>query len=403
MLPPLLKIEWSAMKGKKKRKGKIWVPRMAMHMSRPAAAAAAAECMLTIAPLLVSNSCKFILSVSFLPLIFYPYFLLSDKKCVSGTLEQPADTEFDSLLSEKVENSPPIDSSSSNSSSSHCDRGDELDTQDSTTYMDCVEGTQQSTNTNTNTNSSSVSSSPAATASPTAGHSAEGGKKSKKDKKDKKRKHNDGDKDESAEDCVVAAASAVPSTGATPNASGHSLARTNSNNLATTVTVDGALPDVIEGDFKYKEVPPSKKNKHKKSRLAVASVDSPSPEIASKSAIIPIDITAFGFGGSSFPFGDSRMDIHATSGNTAAAGLDEAEDVGEAIQIADATINHLQHVALKQALSVTGVGGGDKNRSVTLPVGTVTDMLGNLPEDHTSISGPNLAALQNTVKKYGKK
>ncbi len=314
-----------------------------------------------------------------------------------------ADTEFDSLISDKIETNPPIDSSSnSNSNNSHSDRGDEVDTQDSTTYMDCVEGTQQSTNTNT---SSGVSSSPAATASPPAGHSAEGGKKSKKDKKDKKRKHTDGDKDESAEDsAVVVAGSAVPSTGSTPIASGHPLSRTNSNNLATTVTVDGALPVAIEGGFKYKELPPGKKHKHKKSRQdqdAATLVDSSSTEFASKSAIIPVDMTAFG--GPSFPFGDnSRIDIHPASAITATAGLDDTEDVGEAVEPAEATINHLQHVALKQAHAGVGGGGSGKNRSVTLPLRTVTDMLGNLPEDHTSISGPNLAALQNTVKKYGK-
>ena len=344
-----------------------------------------------------------------------------------------ADIDFDSLISGDVVNSPPI-RSSSNSNSNSNSAGDELDTQDSTRYMDCGDGgdggestpqdetallfvpqssdhTQQSQGTDM-----SVSSSPA-TASPSGGERVDGAKKRKKEQK---RKRSDREKDRSdlgAEPSAAPAVAAdVASTNdATPTASGKSLFRTTSS-VAAAILPDGALPVEIKGGFSYKELPSSTRHKRKKSRQdreENGTVGTPSPvEMASergggsKSNIVPVDMSTLGGPLLSVDAASDRMDtsvsVTATAGPDGTA-EDLGEDVGEPVQTAYST-DHLKHLTLKQARLSSGAPaasvGGD--RSVTKQyANTAFDFLNQAPEDHTL--GPKHTSSQDKHKKYGKK
>ena len=76
--------------------------------------------------------------------LFFLLFCRAGKKRQTVTEDdqsatRKADTDFDSLFSGDTGRSPPI-GSSSNSGSNSNSAGDELDTQDSTRYMDCGDG-----------------------------------------------------------------------------------------------------------------------------------------------------------------------------------------------------------------------------------------------------------------------
>ena len=336
-----------------------------------------------------------------------------------------ADIDFDSLISGDAGNSPPISSSSDSSSDSNSNSaGDELDTQDSTKYMDCGDGgdgalqdktsllsvpqTSDYTQQNQSTDMS-VSSSPA-TASPPGGERVEGDRKRKKEQK---RKRGDREKDRAESGPTVASAAVVTSSNdATPTASGKSMLRT-TGSVAAAILPDGTFPVEMKGKFPYEELPSSKRHKHKKSRQdreENETVGSSSPvvmasESASKSQIVPVDMSTLVRPVLSLDASSGRMDT--SSKLAATAGPDDTaedlgEDVGEPVQTSSST-DHLKHLTLKQALaSSASMGRNNSDRSVTKQYANKAfDFLNQAPEDHTL--GPTNTSSQDKHKKYGKK